>query len=87
MARMFARHPVSDFEKWHAAYKEAASFQQENGVIAQSVHQNAEDPNDVTVVHDFSSLEDAKAFVSNEDLKSLMQDAGVSGPPTIWITT
>ncbi len=87
MARMFARHPVSDFEKWHQAYKDVANFQKENGVTAEAVFQNADDPNDVTVIHDFATVDEAKAFASNDELKSIMQNAGVAGPPTIWITT
>lgn len=86
MARMFARHPVADFAKWHAGYKNAAGFRTANGVIAGKVYQGADDPNDVTVVHDFASAEEAKAFVGNEELKEIMMELGVSGPPTIWIT-
>ena len=86
MARMFARHPVADFAKWHEGYKSAADFRMANGVIAGKVYQSTDDPNDVTVVHDFASAEEAKAFVGNEELKEIMMELGVSGPPTIWIT-
>ena len=86
MARMFARHPVEDFAKWHDGYKGAADFRTANGVNAARIYQNADDPNDVTVVHDFDSVADAKAFIGNEELKTIMQALGVAGPPTIWIT-
>ena len=86
MARLFARHPVADFAKWHEGYRSAAGFQDSNGVTARAVYQSADDPNDVTVIHDFATASEAKAFAANEDLKKLMMEFGVSGPPTIWIT-
>ena len=86
MARMFARHPVSDFASWYEGYKNAADFREKNGVTAGKVYQNADDPNDVTVVHDFATADEAKAFVGNEELKKIMMEIGVAGPPTIWIT-
>lgn len=86
MVRMFARHPVADFAKWHDGYKAQADFRAANGVTAGIVYQNADDPNDVTVIHDFASADVAKAFVGNAELKAIMQELGVTGPPTIWIT-
>lgn len=86
MVRMFARHPVADFAKWHEGYKKAADFRETNGVITGKVYQGVDDPNHVTVVHDFPSAEEAKAFAGNEELKEIMMELGVSGPPTIWIT-
>ena len=32
-----------------------------------------------------TELREAQAFVDSEDLRAAMQDAGVSGPPEIWI--
>jgi hypothetical protein len=46
----------------------------------------ADNPNDVTVTHDFDSLDKAKAFVESADLKEAMAAAGVKGQPTIWFT-
>jgi len=50
------------------------------------VYQAADNPNDITVTHDFATVEAAHAFVNSEELKSAMQNAGVVGAPTIWFT-
>ncbi len=85
MVRMYARHQVSDFAKWHAAYK---AFDRGGiGVEAHAAYQSVDDPNDVTVWHDFASLEDARAFAGSDELKAAMIEAGVAGAPTIWFTT
>lgn len=57
------------------------------GVTSQSVYQSVDDPNDITVVHDFKSELDAKAFVTSDKLKTAMQSSGVKGQPQAWITT
>jgi hypothetical protein len=41
----------------------------------------------VTVTHDFTNAEKAKAFASSPDLKAAMENAGVKGTPQIWLTT
>lgn len=38
-------------------------------------------------VHEFKSLEKAKAPAGSAELKSTMQSAGVNGPPQVWFTT
>jgi hypothetical protein len=49
------------------------------------VYQAADNPNDVTVTHEFGSVEAAQAFVKGDELKKAMQRAGVVGAPTIWL--
>ena len=46
-----------------------------------------DNPNDVTVIHDFHSLEQAKAFISSKSLVEAMASDGVQGKPEMWITT
>jgi hypothetical protein len=50
------------------------------------VYQAVDNPNDITVTHEFSTVEAAQAFVKSEELKQAMQNAGVVGAPTIWFT-
>ena len=86
MATLFVRHSVSDYAAWRKAYDSVAPLQKAGGVTAEAVYQSADDPNDVTVTHEFASIAAAKAFAGSEDLKAAMQRAGVVGAPTIWFT-
>jgi hypothetical protein len=54
------------------------------GITAQAVYRSVDDPNDVTVTHDFASAEKANAFAASEELKAVMQKTGVKGMPQIW---
>ena len=75
MVRPYVRHPVNDEER------------RSKGVVGHAVFQSVDDPNDLTIWHDFESRETAEAFASSERLKSVMQAAGVAGAPTIWFVT
>ena len=85
--RMFVRHEVADYGAWRKTYDSFLPTQKKLGVFYQAVYQSTENPNDVTVIHDFHSLEKAKAFVASADLKAAMEKSGVKGAPQIWYTT
>ncbi len=85
--RVFVRHDVTDYATWRKGYDGFRATQRQLGVVSQSVYRSVDDPNDITVVHDFKSELDAKAFVTSDKLKTAMQGSGVKGAPTIWYTT
>ena len=86
MTTLFGRHTVANYKAWRKVYDDFAPVQKAKGVTAQAVYQAADNPNDITVTHDFATDEAANAFVNSEELKSAMQNAGVVGAPTIWFT-
>ena len=85
MVRLFVRHPVADYVAWRKVYDEFDAQRRPMGVVGQAVYQSLDDPNDVTVWHDFATREQAEAFKASADLRSAMQKAGVQGTPTVWI--
>jgi opacity protein-like surface antigen len=85
--RMYIHHEVADYSAWRKVYDAFAGGQRKLGVTRQAVYQSIENPNDVTVTHDFRTTEKAKAFLSSPEVKSTMDKAGVKGTPKIWITT
>jgi hypothetical protein len=85
--RMYIRHDVTDYAAWRKAYDDFDARRRKLGVTAQAVYQSVDNPNDVTVTHDFKSADKAKTFAASPDLKSAMEKAGVKGTPQIWFTT
>ena len=85
--RMFVRHDVADYGVWRKAFDAFAPTQKKLGVIYKAVYQSTDNANDVTVIHDFHSLEKAKAFAASPELKAAMEKSGVKGAPQIWYTT
>lgn len=84
MIRMFVRHTVADFARWKKGYDSFDTERKDMGVRGAAVFQAADKPNDVTVWHDFETLDAAREFVSSPRLKEVMKDAGVASEPTIW---
>jgi hypothetical protein len=78
---------VEDFGEWKAGYDGAASLRDEHGVRADGLYQAADDPNDVTVFHDFDSADAAAKMIGDPRLAEIMKELGVTGEPQIWITT
>jgi hypothetical protein len=85
--RMYVRHEVTDYAAWRKAYDAFDPTRRKLGVSGQAVYQSVDNPNDVTVTHDFKTADKAKAFASSPDLKTAMEKAGVKGTPQIWLTT
>lgn len=86
MVRMFARHTVNDYGKWRKAYDEFEAERKKMGVSGAAVYTGADNDRDVTITHDFETLDKAKAFAESASLRQAMTNAGVAGPPTIWFT-
>jgi quinol monooxygenase YgiN len=84
MATMFARHTVKDFAAWKKAYNEFDAMRKKMGVTGAGAFQADSNPNDVTVYHEFASMDAAKEFAGSAELKQAMEGAGVVGSPEIW---
>ena len=84
MTTLFVRHTVADYSAWRQVYDGLQPKRRTLGVQADTVYQAADNPNEITVTHDFATLDAAQAFAGSPDLRSAMHDAGVVGAPTIW---
>jgi len=77
------QHPVADYEAWKSAYDERSpgTF----GAKFARVNRMVSDPNMVTVVAGFESLDAANGMIENPDLKAAMDRAGVTSAPRIEV--
>ena len=87
MVRLFVRVNVADYQTWREVYDQFYGERVAMGVMGDAAFQLVDDPNDVTVWHDFETPEVARAFASSDALRNVMQRAGVQGEPQIWFTT
>ena len=84
MATLFVRHQVADYATWRRVYDAAKPKQDAAGVVAAAIYRSVDDPNELTVSHDFDTLEAARAWAASPELHAAMQSAGVVGAPTVW---
>lgn len=87
MVRLFVRHVVADFGIWKPIYEEFDEQRGAMGVTDDAVFQSLEDPNDVTLWHDFETEDEARAFVTSPEHGEAMREAGVQGEPDVWYVT
>ena len=57
-------------------------MRKEAGELSAVVLRHSDDPNVVTVVNTWDTVEAAQAFSAREDLKAGMGEAGVTAPPS-----
>jgi hypothetical protein len=84
MATLFVRHQAADYAAWRRIYDAFQPKAKTLGVQSDAVYQAADDPNNITVTHEFATLEAAQAFAGSPELRAAMHDAGVVGAPTVW---
>jgi len=76
-------HAVEDFGNWKQVYDTHPPTA--GGAKFSRVNRGVDDPNVVTVVAGFDSLDTLKTFASDPQLKEAMHQAGVIGEPRIEI--
>ncbi len=82
---LIVRHPVTDYAAWRPVYDEVETLRAKYGCTDQRVLKNPGDANDLLVIHDFPSVDQAEGFANDPDLQAAMSRAGVAGPPRIEI--
>lgn len=87
MAQMLIRHKVKDFSSWKRNFDMSLPIRKFSGEERYQIFQNVEDPNEVTVLIDWKSLEKAIQYAESTDLKTAMKIAGVIDEPSIFLTS
>jgi len=82
MAYIFVRHTVEDFDKWKVEFDNHASTRGASGSQGGMLFRGAN--NEVVIILKWSSLEAARAFAQSDNLREVMQKAGVNSAPTVY---
>ncbi|MBV9472836.1 MAG: hypothetical protein JO206_07695 [Solirubrobacterales bacterium] len=77
MTVMFVRHRVADYEAWRRVYDSVGELQRQGGVTEEAVYRAEGQPDEILVMHRFSSSDEAHSFMENPELRQAMEDAGV----------
>ncbi len=82
MAMCVVSHEVEDYATWRAVYDANADMRASAGVESARVYQNADNPNMISIVAE-GDRGKIEALMASPDLKDVMQNAGVKGPPQV----
>jgi hypothetical protein len=84
MSYILVRHKVEDYAKWKPFFDGHRSTRQASGSTSEMLLRNAHDPHELLILLGWDTLEHAQQFVQSEDLRQVMQRAGVVDQPDIY---
>ncbi|GBE23977.1 hypothetical protein BMS3Bbin02_00242 [bacterium BMS3Bbin02] len=76
-------HDVADYDQWKAVFDEIPP--KTMGALFHRINRSVDDANNITVVAGFDTVDAARAFLNNADLKQAMGRAGVKSAPRMEI--
>jgi heme-degrading monooxygenase HmoA len=81
MATMLVQQQVKDFAEWKKVYDSVAKDRASRGGLSAQVYQDVDDPNHVTIIGKWRSLDDARKWADSPTLKAAVEKAGVDSMP------
>jgi hypothetical protein len=87
MVNVLVHHEVADYGAWKAAFDAARDWRLRNGERSARIFHTAGNLNDLTLLFEWESLEQARAFLTSDELKAKMAAAGVKGQPRVEFLT
>ncbi|MFH2056679.1 MAG: cyclase [bacterium] len=87
MALIHVRHKVNDYKAWKQVFDGFIEKRKAGGEKGFVILRGVEDPNNLFIIFEWDSPENAHKFMSSEGLKAAMQKGGVAEPPQIDFVT
>jgi hypothetical protein len=87
MINVLVHHEVADYPAWKAAFDASLDWRHKNGERSARIFHAAGNLNDLTLLFEWESLEQARAFMASDELKARMARAGVKGQPRVEFIT
>ncbi len=85
MAQLYVHHKVEDYARWRRVYDELDGARRSLGMTGARVFHTAASPNEIVIITDWPTAENARAYAQSPDLKQAMQNAGVISQPEVLI--
>lgn len=85
-AAVLLSYQVADFDAWKAVFDSGEERRKEAGMLAHHINRAEADPNSLMVFFAVGDVDKFKAFAASDEVKALMQEAGVvSEPEFSWM--
>jgi quinol monooxygenase YgiN len=82
---LLIRHTVKDFQRWKTHFDEHAATRKASGSKSGRLFRSSENPNEIVALFEWDDLAQVKKFSTSENLRAVMQEAGVSEYPDIYL--
>ena len=85
-AAMLISYQIADWDQWKGVFDANEGRRAESGFSAHHINRAENDPNALSIYLAVNDVDAAKAYSTSDDLRALMQDAGViSKPEVLWV--
>ncbi len=78
---------VKDFNAWQRSYNGNEKNRASAGITKSKVFRSSDDPNDVLILQDVADVTKARTWYGSSEMKTLMENSGVVGSPSIRAAT
>ena len=87
MPDILVQQKVRDYDTWKPFFDQNEGVRKNSGSNGAQVFQSAEDPNELFILFEWDTVENARKFSSSEELKKIMEGAGVISKPhfSTWL--
>ncbi len=83
MATLYVHHKVKDYVAWRKVFDDLTAMRTGYGCTGHAVYQSPSDPNEITILTDWKTIDQAKSYATSNDLKEGMKNAGVTSQPEV----
>jgi len=86
-AAVVINYPVADFDAWMAVFDANEQGRIDHDYLGHHINRAEDDPNSLSIYLAVGDVDQAKTYVTSDDVKSLMAEAGIAGAPEfMWVT-
>ena len=86
-AAMIISYEVADFDAWKAVFDDNEQGRIDHGYLGHHINRGESDPNSLSIYLAVTDVDQTKAYVTSDDVKSLIEKAGATTAPEIrWMT-
>jgi hypothetical protein len=83
MIQVLVHHQVTDYKSWRSVFDAALDFRHDGGECSCRIFRKAGNPNDLTLLFDFEDMDRARLYMTSDNLREKMRQAGVVGVPEV----
>jgi hypothetical protein len=83
MIQVLVHHKVADYSSWRSVFDAALDFRHSGGECSCRIFRKTGNPNDLTLLLEWQDMDTAKHYMTSDELRKKMQQAGVMGVPEI----
>lgn len=83
MIQVLVHHQVADYNNWRSVFDAALDFRHNGGECSCRIFRKAGNPNDLTLLFEWENIDRAMHYMTSDELREKMRQAGVVGVPEI----